>query len=230
MSEQLPQPSPQDDEFTRLMQGLEQDAEFAESITDLSGKMNLAEATAPRPTYEADVQRYLQRHEERPLGIRNYLVQLFKEVCEDYDIDPNSQQAPELYTEVEEVITAELHGLQKEIYAGDVIAVTNTMVVDIGGTQEGEGIRVLAIPEGIKVVGTFDSPIIGPMPDEINAVILNDSTPPAVGVGLVLTSPVVYGKDGATNTTIFEGRSVFVSLSPDSTELTKYHFLTNPAD
>lgn len=230
MSEHQPKQNPEDELFDNLVKDLAGDAEFSDTIEQLSGKMSLIEMGMPTPTYESDLKRYAKPHSERPLGIRDYLVDVFNEVCEDYSVDPNSMQAPEKYSEIGDIMAAEMYGLKKELYSGDVIAVTNTMVVDIAGTQEGEGLRVLAIPEGIKIVGTFSTTVIAPMPDEVNAVILDNSSPPAIGVGLLISSPVVMGRNGEVNTDIFAGRSVIVSLSPATIELSKYHFETDIAD
>ena len=228
MSEYQPPYPHEDDIFAQLEQEFSQDDEFSREVDGLMGEIVLKEMSVPPASYEADIERYQTPHEARPIAIHKYITEVFREVCKEYGIDPNTNQQPDDYLAIVDILTAELAAMRSELMAGDVIEATNTMVLDIGASTGDEGLRVLVIPDGLRVVGTYSRPVIAPMPDEVDATIQDPTMPPAIGVGFVVESPVVVSEDGVHDAALFAGRSVIISLSPSGTELAKYNFTTPP--
>ena len=228
MGEHVPHHYDDDDILLHLEQEFEQDATFSREIDGLVGELVLREMAVPPASYETDVEHYKEPHDARPLAIHKYIVEVFREVCREYGIDPNTNQQPDAYNDIVDILWTELIAMQSELTAGDVIEVTNTMVLDIGASTGEDGLRVLVIPEGLRVVGVYSRPVIAPMPDEADAAIQDPTMPPAIGVGFVIESPVVVSEDGTQDTALFAGRSVIISLSPSSVELVKYQFTTPP--
>lgn len=213
-----------DDEFDKLMAGLEADEDFSSIIGGIDDDMDMADFATLSAGHVTAAERYAIPHTEVPLEVGDKIVDAFGEICKEHGVDPNlPPTSVAQYNGIGEDLAAEVYGLKKEIWAGDVITATDALLVDMGNGED-DCMHVVGVFGGDKVVGTFSTPVVGPMPDETHAIMLQDTVEPAMGVGLVLESPVIIDANGDVHTDVFEGRGVIVSLGVAGTKLTKYRY------
>lgn len=153
------------------------------------------------------------------------LNKVFKEECVEQGIDPNAaDSSAEQYMAVSEAVCVEMYGLKGELWFGEVVTASDALVYEPNLIRRENTMRITGVFGGDKVIGIFRSPVVGQMPDETHAITVGETDDVGVGVGFILESPVLVDSEGNVHLDVFNGEPVIVSLSLESSKLTKYVF------
>lgn len=152
------------------------------------------------------------------------IIARFRAICEEFGVNPNAlDPTTEMYAPIEEALAAEVYNLRKEIWPGDIVISTDSLVIDLD--EANEMMHVVGVFGGHKIVGTFFSPVIGPMPDETNAITLSDTNTPAIGVGFMIKDPIIIDEKGEAHPDVFAGDVAIIALDIQGSKLARCQFL-----
>lgn len=90
--------------------------------------------------------------------------------------------------------------------------------------EDDDAVGVTSIGGDEKIIGSFMSPVIGPLPDEVSVLTADGTTPLPMGVGLRVSDPVLVDKYGEPHSDFFKG-DVVIALGTVGLQLERFHFL-----
>lgn len=222
MAERIPDAGG-DEEYRQILAGLADDKEFTGVMEGLDDAMDIADLS--RPLVPSTVHEQYQRpHAEQPLDVVvAKLNDAFKRLCREYNVNPKIFDASdEKYLAIQEDLAAELYKLKDEIYSGDILIATNALALDFN--ENSEDPRFVTALSGNRIVGTFCAPIIGPMPADMSALRLNDTDSSPLGVGLMVTNPLIIDPDGNAHRGDLQSDCAIISLSFSGNKLARCRF------
>lgn len=225
MSERIPNTGG-DDAFNRLIADLTTDKDFNKTVAGLDDDMDRADFATLSGDHAAAFEQYGLPHTEQPLDeVVHKITDAFQRICKEHSVDPNTtESSAEEYVAISKELAIAMYRLKKELWPGDIITATDALVVDMAGDDN--TMDVLGLFGGDRVIGTFCTPIVGPMPDETHAIMLGDAIEPAMGVGLMIENPIVIDGHNEVHTDAFRGDRVIISLDVLGNKLAKYVFPT----
>ena len=202
MSEHAPESQESDPsaEFTALMNQLQNDASIAGAVKDMT---------------ESDIQRL---RTEYPmffsgktavswLPITEVMTRVdasFSRLCKEHGVDKNNglEVDMEALKMVSRGTIDALDNYDLRPICGDILGLTNGIVIDHGSPDD-PGDHAMFLTEGYSAVGRYACMVIEPMPDDTAAITGHLGSVVPLGIGFVLTHPVII--DTETDTLSYGG-------------------------
>lgn len=224
-----------DKQFDAVTSDLEGDLAFARAIEATEVQLDelaisslfaaQAETTDPRGPYFV-----------RPLQDEmTSIVTGFYEACDETRLDlmrPNL--LPHDLEAIQEQVRLRILALREKLQIGDTVSVSNALIIDMDDDEEGSD-GVITVTDDQRVQGTFITSAIGVMPDDFYAAAHMRSEQAPLGVGLMISDPVVVDARGERHSNVFSGKRVIIVLGTLGLKMDKLYYqsdevFTTPPD
>lgn len=211
-----------DDMFAALAAQLESDVDFANSMDAANSQLDDADAyeVAPRLTIDGETRAY---HPESITDVGELMYSTFVELCAENGVDVNAEhQSVDDYGDIVEMLQLVAYQMKGRVWPGDTISASTAIILDMRG-EDDDAAGVIGIPSDEQIVGTFVSPVIGPMPDEAHALAGDGEAVPPIGVGIALENTVTIDEHGTVHEGEFQG-TVIIALGTIGLTLQRFHY------
>lgn len=228
-------PRPDKDEFDALMAECITDPEFSDTIAGIGDDMDwkeLSKLPFGGGAHGGVREQYERPHDEESLDeVVPVINDIFLLLCLQYGVDPKTlENNDERYIAIHDALIDEIYKLGGTLWQDDILVASEAFAFDLLSNSADEkdykDPRPVAVVGGMKIVGTFYAPTIGPMPVDGRSAALNGPDRPALGVGLIIKDPFVVDPRGRVYPDAFKGDRAVISLNFQGSKLSKCEFLT----
>lgn len=216
----------EDDIFAALAAQLEGDVDFANSMEAANSQLDDAdtEDAAPRITIDGMARAYFT---ESITDVGEKMYEAFVKLCQENGVDVNAHlQSVDDYGNITEMLMLIAYQLKDRLWPGNTISASSAIILDMRG-EDDDTAGVIGIPKEEKIIGTFVSPVIGPMPDEAHALAGDGDALPPIGVGLAIENAVTVDEYGETHEGEFTG-PVIIALGTIGLTLQRLNYYDEP--
>lgn len=220
-----------DDPFDSIMAQLEGDSVFAQSIEDMNDMIDEQDVRSLFNLHVGTVDSrgayYMAPVSDELAGV----VEGFQDFCRVIGVTPYDESFRDgVLDRISQHVAIEAYSIKKSLAIGDTVSATFATIID-----REDDYAVDYVGEGQRIQGEVEGITIGTIPDDVNALTLEESTHIPLGVGLIIKDPVIIEADGSREQLGVDTRSIIIALGTLGLQVDKHfyqddHVVITPPD
>lgn len=209
-----------DKSFDSIVAQFKDDATFVKRIEDINDRID-----------EHDVQSLFDQHADTrdPRGAYYVvpvsaelegLVNGFQDFCRNIGVSPYDESFHDfVLDQITQHVAIETYSIKNTLMVGDTVSATFATIID-----REDDFAVDYIGDGQRIQGEVEGITLGTIPDDVNALTLEESTYVPLGVGLIIKNPVIIEDDGSRERLGPDTHSVIIALGTLGLKVDKHFY------
>ncbi|MBC7764511.1 hypothetical protein H7Y29_02245 [Microbacteriaceae bacterium] len=209
-----------DESFDSIMAQFKGDATFVKRLEDINDKIDEHDARLPYDQH-ADTRDPCGAYHVVPVSAElEDLVNGFQDFCRNIGVSPYDESFHDsVLDQITQHVAIETYSIKDALTVGDTVSATFATIID-----REDDFAVDYVGDGQRIQGEVEGITLGTIPDDVNALTLEESTHVPLGVGLIIKDPVIIEDDGSRERLGPDTHSVIIALGTLGLKVDKHFY------